>query len=161
MGRSSMNIHAKREEPDLRPFGWAPGDYVFKCTDVDHVSVGEGFKHMPMGDKRCWACRECAMKRYEAARNAPPKVVSDPVKLDTLLKRTPQLLRDKLPARGPFEDVRTVDKATRVALLIAKLHSERRSPTISTTPRNTPTWSKPCSRWRSPLASSGTRSRCI
>lgn len=44
---------------DLRPYGWAPGDYMFKCR----ACGGRGF-----GDKRCRNCYECAV--IERARIA-------------------------------------------------------------------------------------------
>jgi len=40
---------------DMRPWGWAPGNYMGHCRDC-----GEQWMD---GDKRAWCCERCAMIR--------------------------------------------------------------------------------------------------
>jgi hypothetical protein len=66
--RSGLREASPLEEPtdpDLRDFGWAPGDYWVSCRDC-------GLGHQ-WADKRAVRCRPCAVKRFKAlmARSAP------------------------------------------------------------------------------------------
>ncbi|PHS22225.1 MAG: hypothetical protein COA84_13790 [Robiginitomaculum sp.] len=44
-------------KPDLGPFGYYPGDYIFKCKTCDTEYWD--------GDKRCINCMSCAMNMWE------------------------------------------------------------------------------------------------
>lgn len=56
--------HAATVAPDdLRPWGYAPGEYVFRCRDCP---ADPPFEQRPLGDKRSWRCKPHA----EAARDA-------------------------------------------------------------------------------------------
>jgi len=50
------------ETADLRPFGYAPGDYMVRCRQCNKQTFG--------ADKRAIACRPCAEKRM--AEYVPP-----------------------------------------------------------------------------------------
>ncbi|CAB4169638.1 hypothetical protein UFOVP1302_50 [uncultured Caudovirales phage] len=54
---------SERETTDLRPWGWAPGQYTIRCVDCLPVPDGRPLMEMPTGDKRCWRCEPCARLR--------------------------------------------------------------------------------------------------
>ncbi len=55
---------------DLRPWGYAPGNYVFKCQNCPpDLSMHD--RMSKRGDKRAWRCREHAI----AARDAAPVAI--------------------------------------------------------------------------------------
>lgn len=50
---------------DLRAFGWAPGDYLFRCRDCTPPDAAP--TDWPIGDKRAWRCEACATKKAAEA----------------------------------------------------------------------------------------------
>jgi hypothetical protein len=44
----------KQTTDDLRPWGWAPGNYLFICAACLELGIE--------GDKRSWRCEPCARK---------------------------------------------------------------------------------------------------
>lgn len=60
---------------DLRPWGWAPGGYVFKCidcpTDLPFIKRG-------LGDKRSSRCYDHAVAAWKDSANPEPQL-DDPV----------------------------------------------------------------------------------
>jgi hypothetical protein len=55
---------------DLRPFGWAPGGYIFQCIDCPpdqhRLSLDS------CGAKRSWRCKRHALKRKAELLEFPP-----------------------------------------------------------------------------------------
>lgn len=49
-------------ELDLRPWGYAPGGYFFKCIDCPETSIP---LEWPIADKRSWRCKEHALVARE------------------------------------------------------------------------------------------------
>ena len=62
-----MNILLRKieimESVDLRPFGWAPGDYSGRCRVCGKNSMFDN--DIETRDKYAWNCKSCAMKLYE------------------------------------------------------------------------------------------------
>jgi hypothetical protein len=69
------------EELDLRPWGWAPGFYCFKCKDCpepDNV-----FMNGALGAKRSIRCQKHAMEARERALSTPPPPLHrEPIEAD-------------------------------------------------------------------------------
>lgn len=105
----------------LRGWGWAPGGYAFRCTDVDHIPQPRGSKQWVEGARGCTRCKTCAERRLADYHQRASLVTVSKTKV-----RTPQLTRDNVIANRPgrIEKQETVNKPLTVALLIAKLHSE-------------------------------------
>jgi len=60
--------HAATVDPDdLRPWGYAPGEYVFRCTDCASCNVALS---QSLGDKRSWRCRPHAVLARDASGHA-------------------------------------------------------------------------------------------
>lgn len=113
-----MNQHVVPDDAALRPYGYAPGDYICKCLhegcrSIDPLQRGkEGYFR---GDKRAWRCRPCAVKARDFALSSP---ASRPV-------RVPQLVRDKMrPREGVNEANTLLDKPLAVMGLITKCFLE-------------------------------------
>lgn len=106
-------------ELDLRPFGYAPGEYHFRCIDVDHVERGseKNLGDDDFGDKRAYRCKTCAMRRLKEYVETVLSPKQKPV-------RAPQLTRDKCIQRHSDERCRPVDNATVIPMLLFKMHDE-------------------------------------
>jgi hypothetical protein len=50
---------------DLRPWGWAPGNYAIICDDCTPLDVAHSARDLPTGDKRAWRCEACAKAARE------------------------------------------------------------------------------------------------
>ena len=53
---------ADQPAEDLRPWGYAPGDYVIPCKDCGDLP----FKDRPLADKRAWRCETHARQARES-----------------------------------------------------------------------------------------------
>lgn len=60
---ASFPIHDGYTDAAIRPFGWAPGLYSFRCRDCRAEAVG---------DKRALRCRTCAVAALRKAEAYPP-----------------------------------------------------------------------------------------
>lgn len=107
------------EKIDLRPWGYAPGNYMCICS-MPECKSDDGFRNQRLGtfigDKYSARCETCAL-------DARKKSIAEEALIKTKL-RTPQLTRDSLPPRHDRETCIPVSEALTVALLVAKLHSE-------------------------------------
>ncbi|RWJ03403.1 hypothetical protein [Mesorhizobium sp.] len=113
-----MNQHYTPEEPDLRSYGYAPGEYISRCLH-EGCQSNDGFKPVRkgyfIGDKRAWRCKPCAIKARDFALSAPTE---RPV-------RAPQLVRDKMEPREGVNEANTqLDKPQAVMGLINKCFLE-------------------------------------
>jgi hypothetical protein len=99
---------------DLRPYGWAPGGYMLRCSDCPDDLP---FKDMPTGAKRSWRCEEHARAKFERERqlrsehipfnvNYYVRVKLNHVGRDILRKRHEQL-QNRLPSIGDYPGEKT------------------------------------------------------
>ncbi|RWI35469.1 hypothetical protein [Mesorhizobium sp.] len=113
-----MNQHYVPEDPDLRPYGYAPGQYTSRCLHQGCQSTSDfmkGQKGYFVGDKRAWRCKPCAIEARNYALSAPA----------SRAVRAPQLVRDKMrPREGVNEANTLLDKPQAVMGLINKCFLE-------------------------------------
>ena len=62
------NDRLEQADVDLRPYGWAPGGYSFRCRDCPPVA---SFQDWAVGAKRSWRCERHAEIAKVMAENVP------------------------------------------------------------------------------------------